>query len=133
VNSFGTAYQSPSDRETIRDASSPEAKRVKRTEPFQPVSRIGDLLTRPESETVEELSRPVRHDSARADTLGFDNSAGFINHSAVLAEHELSIGIQPPNTDGAYAPRISQAHIDRGAAVLTLLRDLSAIEEYIDK
>jgi hypothetical protein len=133
VNSFSTAYHSSPDRETIRDVSYPEAKRVKRAESFQPVLKVVGLSIQPESHTVEELSKPVRYDSVRADTLGFDNSAGFINHSAVLAEHELSIGIQPPNTDGASTTKISQVHVDRGAAVLTLLRDLSAIEKYIEK
>jgi hypothetical protein len=133
VNSFSTAYQSSSDREVIYEASYPVAKRVKRTESAQPVLNLVGLPVQPESYTVEEISKPVSHDSTQANTLSFDNSAGFINHSAVLAEYELSIGIQPPNTDGASTPKISQAYIDRGAAVLTLLRDFSAIEKYIDK
>ncbi|KAF1919497.1 hypothetical protein BDU57DRAFT_143526 [Ampelomyces quisqualis] len=133
VNSFGTAYQSPSARESTCDTVYHGAKRVKRADTFQPVA---DLPRQAESQgpvALEDLSRSLLDHGARKDTLGLDDSAGFINHSAVLAEHELSIGIQPPNTDVASTPRVSQGQIDRGAAVLTLLRNLSTIEKYIDK
>lgn len=111
----------------------PDAKRVKRADTFQPVVNLPRQAESQGPVGLEDLSRSLLDRDARKETLGFDDSAGFINHSAVLAEHELSIGIQPPHTDVASAPRVSQLHVDRGAAVLTLLQDLPSIEKYIDK
>jgi hypothetical protein len=125
VNSFSATYQSPSEREIGRDSIYPATKRVKLTESFQPASQNQNVF--------EELHKQLPDESIREDVLSFDNSAGFINHSAVLAEHELSVGIQPPNNDLTPISKVSQLHIDRGATVLTLLKDLSAIEMYIDK
>jgi hypothetical protein len=125
VNSFGTAYQSLSEREISRDSIYPAPKRVKLTEAFQSQSQKQNVF--------DELHKPLPDESIREDALRFDNGAGFINHSAVLAEHELSIGIQPPNDDTTPISKVSQLQIDRGATVLTLLRDLQAIERYIDK
>jgi hypothetical protein len=125
VNSFSTAYQSPSDREIGCDSIYPAPKRVKLTETLQPASQERNIF--------EELHKPLSSGTSREDALGFDDSAGFTNHSAVLAEHELSIGIRPPNDDCTPISKVSQLHIDRGATVLTLLQDLPAIEGYIDK
>lgn len=69
----------------------------------------------------------------RDDALSFDHRAAFINDFAVLTESELSIGIQPPIVGTLPTPSISQSHIDKGAAVLTLLRDFPAIQIYIEK
>ena len=60
---------------------------------------------------------------------GFENGS-FISHSAVLAENEFDIGLSPP---GPSESSVSQKLIDRGAAVLMLLKDLSSVERYIDK
>jgi hypothetical protein len=72
-------------------------------------------------QALEELRKPL------------SDSAGFINHSAVLAEHELSIGIQSSNDDSTLVSKVSQLQIDRGAIVLTLFKDLSALGKYIEK
>jgi hypothetical protein len=82
---------------------------------------------------LEELRKPLSDTGTQADVLSFDNSAGFINHSAVLAEHELSIGIQSSNDDSTLVSKVSQLQIDRGAIVLTLFKDLSALGKYIEK
>ena len=60
---------------------------------------------------------------------GFENGS-FISHSAILAENEPGIGLSPP---GPSESSVSQKLIDRGAAVLMLLKDLPSIERYIDK
>ncbi|KAF2847368.1 hypothetical protein T440DRAFT_403541 [Plenodomus tracheiphilus IPT5] len=67
------------------------------------------------------------------DVHHFDNKAAFINDFAVLAENELSIGIQPPTLNTLPVSHVTQSHIDRGAAVLTLLKDFQGIQSYIDK
>jgi hypothetical protein len=133
VNSFSTAYQSLSDRESLHDTVYPDAKRVKRTDTIQPVVSLPRQAESQGPIGLEDLTRSLSDHAVRKEALGFDDNAGFINHSAVLAEHELSIGIQPPNADVASTPRVSQLHIERGAAVLTSLRDLASIEKYIEK
>lgn len=67
---------------------------------------------------------------AQLDAERSENATSFISHSAVLAEHEPSIGLSPPVS---CASRVSQAHIEKGAAVLSLLQDLSSIQKYIEK
>jgi len=136
VNSFSTAYQSPSDRGTASDSFHSKPKRVERTGAFKPLLSFSDhpaQLAPHRSWPSEELCKPLSGDSVSAEALGFENGAGFINQSAVLAENELSIGIQPPNDDAATMASVSQSHIDRGVVVLTLFKDLPAIEKYIDK
>jgi hypothetical protein len=136
VNSFSTAYQSPSYRELSGDSFYPEPKRVKRTETVQYALSLDGLPEKYEPQTkraFEELGRPLSDSTLQADAPGFDNGAGFIHQSAILAENELSIGIQPPNTDTTMMSKVSQLHIDRGAAVLTLLKDIQSIKKYIDK
>jgi hypothetical protein len=136
VNSFSTAYLSPSYRELSGDSSYPEPKRVKRTETVQYALSLDGLPEKHEPQTkraFEELGRPLSDSTLQADALGFDNGAGFIHQSAILAENELSIGIQPPNMDTTMMSKVSQLHIDRGAAVLTLLKDIQSIKKYIDK
>lgn len=82
---------------------------------------------------AEELRGPLSNHHIRADVLSYDNNSAFINHSAVLAENELSIGIQPTLSEATPMSIVSQSHIDRGATVLTLLKDLPLIQKYIDK
>jgi hypothetical protein len=125
INSFSTAYHSPSEREIGHDSTYPAPKRVKLTQALQPASQDQNVF--------EELHKPLSNENVREDVHGFGDSADFINHSAVLAEHELSIGIHPSNDDSTPISRISPLHLDRGAAVLTLLRDLPSIEKYINK
>jgi hypothetical protein len=86
-----------------------------------------------DSQGFEELRKALLTDSSQVDIVNLDDSAGFISHSAILAENELSVGIQPQNTDISSTTRVSQSQIDRGAAVLTLLNDLPTLQTYIDK
>lgn len=60
----------------------------------------------------------------------FPEADSFISHSAVLAENEPSIGLSPPALSESV---VSSTYIDKGAAVLLLLRDLDSIQKYIDK
>lgn len=69
--------------------------------------------------------------AVRTDAQGLEDGAAFISHSAVIAENELSIGLSPPDSTGEH--RVSQSHIERGVAVLALLKDLPSIQTYIDK
>jgi hypothetical protein len=130
VNTFSTAYQSPSIRESVYESVQPDAKRVKLTKAHEPLQSFSNLSAQPElhqQQSLEELSNPLPGPAA------FDDSAGFISQSAVLAENELSIGIQPPSGATVTVATISEVHIDRGAVVLTLLKDLPAMIKYIDK
>ncbi|KAH7377712.1 hypothetical protein BKA66DRAFT_560870 [Pyrenochaeta sp. MPI-SDFR-AT-0127] len=100
------------------------------------LSRASSLPAQPWTESqrnAEELRRPLPDHHIRTDVFNFDNRSTFINHSAVLAENEISIGIQPPNTDSTPMSKVLQSQIDRGAVVLTLLKDLPTIQKYIDK
>jgi hypothetical protein len=134
VNSFSTAYHSPADRAAPRDLFGPEPKRVKYTEAHQPPYAPESILALPASpESVEYLRKQLPATDLQANSLGFDLDANFISHSAVLAENELSVGIQSLNSGAMPMSKATQMQIDRGAAVLTLLKDLPAIEKYIDK
>ncbi|KAF2655662.1 hypothetical protein K491DRAFT_414301 [Lophiostoma macrostomum CBS 122681] len=64
---------------------------------------------------------------------GLSSSTEFISHSAILAENEPSIGILPPSTEGLTTSNISQTHIDKGAVILSLLKDLPQFEMYVEK
>jgi hypothetical protein len=137
VNSFSTAcHLSPSDYGVNRDLVYPESKRVKRAGAFQPglsPDRLERQAERHDQHNLEDICKPLSGPGIRADALSYDTGAGFINHSAVLAEHELSIGIEPQNGDTVPQAKVSQLQIDRGAAVLKLFRDLQATEKYIEK
>jgi hypothetical protein len=137
VNSFSTAYQSPSYHELHRDSGYPEPKRLKRTEASAPTFSPDSLLSKQtvsyHRQNSEDFQKSILDRSVGIETHGFENSAGFIDHSAVLAEHELSIGIHSSNDVSTPVSKVSQVQIDRGAAVLSLLNDLPAIEKYIDK
>ncbi|KAF1840198.1 uncharacterized protein K460DRAFT_348380 [Cucurbitaria berberidis CBS 394.84] len=97
-------------------------------------SRASSLPAQSWSQSQQSTERrPLPDDQIRADALDFDSRSAFINHNAILAENELSIGIQPPSADSTPMSKVSQSHIDSGAAVLTLLKDLPTIQKYIDK
>lgn len=76
-------------------------------------------------------SLPIQHN--QEDIHQFDSQAAFINEFAVLAENELSIGILPPTLGSLLSSSVTQSHIEKGAIVLTLLKDFQMIQKYIDK
>jgi hypothetical protein len=80
-----------------------------------------------------DLCKPLPGHQTSVDAQSFDMKAGITNHSAVLTENEPSIGILPPLIDSSPSSKISQSNIDRGASVLTLLKDLPTMRKYIDK
>jgi hypothetical protein len=85
------------------------------------------------SQQEMDLCRPLPDHQVSVDAQSFDMKAGITNHSAVLAENESSIGILPPLIDSSPSSEISRSNIDRGASVLTLLKDLPTLRKYIDK
>ncbi|KAJ8118839.1 hypothetical protein OPT61_g242 [Boeremia exigua] len=96
-----------------------------------PKSSLGSTSRQSERKRlVEETSQPLVDHVFHPDERRIENEAAFINHSAVLAENELSIGLLPPEP---FSPTVSQANIDSGVAVLSLLQDLSSLQKYIDK
>jgi hypothetical protein len=105
--------------------------------PFLPrVPRANSLPSQPWAsiiygqQTVEELRRPIPdHESQRASL----NAEGFVHHHAIIAENELSVGILPPISDDVSTSKVTQVQIDRGATVLSLLKDLPLYQKYIDK
>jgi hypothetical protein len=137
LNSFSTLHLSPSDRDVTNDSFYPYSKRVKLTGELQPAYLSRDVsptqYTQQDPQGFEELRESLLNNSSQIDVVSLEDSAGFISHSAILAENELSVGIPPPNTDVSSTIRVSQSHVDRGAAILTLLNDLSTLQKYIDK
>lgn len=137
VNSFSTAYQPPSYHELHRDSVYPEPKRLKRTEASAPTFSPDSLLSKQtvpyDRQDSEDVQKSILDSSIRTETLGFESSASFIDHSAVLAEHELSIGIHSLRDVSTPISKVLQTQIERGAAILSLLNDLPANEKYIDK
>ncbi|KAF2679208.1 hypothetical protein K458DRAFT_314916, partial [Lentithecium fluviatile CBS 122367] len=95
--------------------------------PAQPLSTLNYGY-----QTVEELRRPLPEAHVRGDSVHQTHSAGFIHHTAILAEHETSIGILPSADTMPQSP-VSQSYIERGAALLTLLKELPTFRRYIDK
>lgn len=85
------------------------------------------------SQPFDELDRPLPDHRLRADALGFDRRSGFTNNSALLCEHEFDLGIFDSPAELDLSLRIDQVQIDRGAAVLSLLKDLTTVRLYIDK
>ncbi|KAH6643666.1 hypothetical protein C7974DRAFT_407390 [Boeremia exigua] len=81
-------------------------------------------------QTLQESDRPPVDQLIRLEAQRFENGGSFISHSAVLAENEPNIGLSPPES---YFSELPQAHIDRGVAVLLMLRDMSSVQKYIDK
>ena len=61
-------------------------------------------------------------------------AAGFVHHTAILDEFELSVGIQNQGIEGPTdTTTVSALHIERGAAVLTLLKDQTIFQKYLNK
>ncbi|KAL5385470.1 hypothetical protein PMIN06_005624 [Paraphaeosphaeria minitans] len=84
--------------------------------------------------TIDELRRPLPEAHVRGDSLNKLPAAGFVHHTAILDEYELCIGIQRPNAEDPNASTvISPLYIERGAAVLTLLKEPSILQRYLDK
>lgn len=84
--------------------------------------------------TIDELRRPLPEAHVRGDSVNKLPAAGFVHHTAILDEYELSIGIQRPNAeDSNVSTVISPLYIERGAAVLTLLKDRTILQRYIDR
>ncbi|KAF2732346.1 hypothetical protein EJ04DRAFT_470224 [Polyplosphaeria fusca] len=79
---------------------------------------------------LDGLRRPLP-DQQRSDGrfLQNDLNAALTSHTAILSENEGSIGIFPPAPNS----HIPQSHIDKGALVLGLLKDLPTFEKYIAK
>ncbi|KAF2027170.1 hypothetical protein EK21DRAFT_102720 [Setomelanomma holmii] len=119
VNSFSTAYHSAADHMTTRDAYIPAPKRVKHAGHIPPQEVRSPMPLSPES--VEDLRKPLPAVNYQANSLELDRSANFINHSAVVAENELSVGIQSLDTGAMFTAKASQMHIDRGAAPMVKL------------
>ncbi|KAL1596647.1 hypothetical protein SLS60_009295 [Paraconiothyrium brasiliense] len=87
-----------------------------------------------EQQSIEELRRPLPEAHVRGDSLNKLPAAGFVHHTAILDEYELSIGIQQPNAeDSTTSTVVSPLYIERGAAVLTLLKDPTILQRYLDK
>lgn len=84
--------------------------------------------------SVQQASKNTRRPSidqrTGTDARELERGASFVNHTAVLDEHESSIGLTP---QGSTAFEVSQERIDQGASVLFVLRDLGSIQKYIDK
>jgi hypothetical protein len=105
--------------------------------PFLPrVPRANSLPSQPWTsviygqQTVEDLRRPILDCESQRVAL---NAEGFVHHHAIIAENELSVGILPPISDDVSTSKVTQAQIDRGATVLSLLKDLPLYQKYIDK
>jgi hypothetical protein len=89
---------------------------------------------RPTLHGIEELRRPLPEAHVRGDSLNKLPAAGFVHHTAILDECELSVGIQRPNVEDSTASTVvSPLYIERGAAVLTLLKDPTLLQNYLDK
>lgn len=86
-----------------------------------------------EQQSIEELRRPLPEAHVRGDSLNKLPAAGFVHHTAILDEYELSLGIQQPNADDPALTAVSPLYIERGAAVLTLLKDSTIFQRYLDK
>ncbi|KAH9881043.1 hypothetical protein J1614_001536 [Plenodomus biglobosus] len=135
----------------ITDFNEAHARRRTLPQPLPSISHLieDNSITASESRNVRVNSLPMPAERQRQqsglreqqsldqvsweDVQHFDNKAAFINDFAVLAENELSIGIQPPMLHNVPVSHVTQSHIDRGAAVLTLLKDFQSIQRYIDK
>lgn len=83
------------------------------------------------SQQVPKFSQwPSMGQAVNTDARELECGASFINHAAVLNEHETSIGLTPP---GPNVYKISKERISQGVSVLTLLGDLESVQKYIDK
>lgn len=100
------------------------------------VPRASSLPSQPWSsviygqQTIEELRRPLPSVEHERESIVPD---GFVHHQSILAENEMRVGIMPSESESAATLEVTQAEIDRGATVLTLLKDLPLIQKYVDK
>lgn len=138
LNSFSIAYQSPSDLATGIPDGRHVAKRARTLNPSEAPTLLDAAsygADPPNYTTFEGLGKILSGGCVRPDAFDYDNKAGLLSHSAVLAEHELSIGInmQPSGGASTSAAKVSQRYIEQGAAVLTLFKDFSAMQKYIEK
>lgn len=91
--------------------------------PSRPVTLpLKEVMAKPQGPASDQFSPPGILRSTNVDS--------FISHSAVLAENESSIGLSPPVPTES---NVSALHIDKGAAVLFLFKDLDSTQKYIDK
>lgn len=79
---------------------------------------------------LEDAQALLTDSQTRGASLRFLETAGFVSHAAILAENELSFGIIPANLD---SPSIPASHVDKGALVLSMLKDLPIYNKYIEK
>ncbi|KAF2197230.1 hypothetical protein GQ43DRAFT_444426 [Delitschia confertaspora ATCC 74209] len=101
------------------------------------VPRASSLPAQLDPSTIHQhsLEEFRRHNLTRDDQ--FQKSAAFVSHSAILFEHEDTIGVDlTPSSaecqdDHEHGP--SKSQIQRGASILALLKDLPTFDRYIDK
>lgn len=109
------------------------------SQPVLPRARRHSLPAHPssftcEQQSIEELRRPLPIAHVRGDSTVKLPAAGFVHHTAILDEFELSVGIQQPIAEGPTdSTTVSPLYIERGAAVLTLLREPTIFQGYLDK
>ena len=88
------------------------------------------LMNAPVQQAPENTCPPSIDQRVLTDARELERGASFVYHTAVLDEHESSIGLTP---QGSTALEVPQERIDQGASVLYVLRDLRSIQKYIDK
>ncbi|KAF2107677.1 hypothetical protein BDV96DRAFT_293460 [Lophiotrema nucula] len=81
---------------------------------------------------IDEPRRPLPDNQLRGDSVSFPQASSFISHTAILSENETRLGILP-SANPRTGSDIPQAHIDKGAIILSLLIDLPLYEKYIDR
>lgn len=102
------------------------------------VYRASSLPAQPWSSSTysnESIRVPPPADNPRWATLSLEQSAGFVYHSAVVAENERSLGIIQRNSGPApdWMSNVTQLHIEKGVHPLIFLKDLPLYEKYLDK
>lgn len=122
--SFSTLSR-PARAKSSSTASTPDSTSLSLTSTSQPKS-----MGAPFQQALENPCRTSTDHCINTDDQELQRGASFINHTAVLDEHERSIGLTPP---GLTAFKVSQERLDQGASVLHVLRDLNSIRKYINK
>lgn len=87
-------------------------------------------MSAPVQQTSQRTRWPSIDQRVSTDAQELERGASFVNHTAVLDEHEPSIGLTPP---GLTVFEVSQERIDQGTLVLCVLKDLKSLRKYIDK
>lgn len=160
-NNIASVLHGPTETRFIGSAAAPDLLQTINAQLQQPLPSLFQLSEyagpSPDSSSESTRSRAVRASSVpvlnqvhdlratdgshrqstdeyvRYDASTFDKKAAFVNDLAVLAENELSIGILPPRVENMPLSCVSQLHIDKGATVLTLLKDFPTIQKYMEK